>query len=160
MPLRQTAERNEALRQRNALGGVRKRGQGLPVDVSVRKSDQASVFAAVVPLQEFFPERARLNDVQYGSHTLSLDLALRVVRLVVFIVIVVDSAEEGCRRQLAVVSGNDRLRSPGEAAYRLGGRNLRRLVEDNHVEQVIRLPAAVRNPGEGAVGGNLASSSP
>ena len=63
---------------------------------------------------------------------------MRVVRVViVFIfIVVVDSAEEGCRRQLAVVARNDRLRSPGEAAYRLGGRNLRSLVEDNHVEQV------------------------
>lgn len=108
--------------------------QGLAINLVVGESYEPPVPAPVMPLEHLLTDEQALHHVQD-----ELDVSNKGRRRVVvgFIVLIwFLTSEEVGRRQLPVVAGRNGLPRLGKGADGLCWRNVRRLVEDNHVEEM------------------------
>ena len=123
--------------QRRFQNRARKRRQGLAVDVVIGEGNQPAVPAAVMPPEHLFLDGQALHHVQDRLYVGDQSQALgSVVRVLIVEVLRLLAAEEAGGWQLPVVPGHDCLFGPGQGADGLRRRDLRSLVEDDHVEEL------------------------
>ena len=108
------------------LHGTREGVELAVVEPVVRVGDEVLVQAAIVPGKRQRGDGAgRLAKVQDAAERVGCVLAVGLVDR---------SGEEGCGRELLLVSGHDELAPPVNAVHGVGRHNLGRLVENDHVK--------------------------
>jgi hypothetical protein len=131
------AVRNEYVVDDLGTSNPRERGEVPVVEVAVREGNQALVAASVMPFE--CPRRKqhakRLKDRlesfdrgKLGCFFLQLGVLLLRTRC----------EEEGGRRKLFLVAGDDKLRAARDGRHRVGRTHLACLVEDHDVEEPLR----------------------